>query len=129
MNAKTYCKVLEESLVPFLNKLKGDPVFIEDNTPIHKAQFTTAWREDQNIKNIRWPPQSPDLSPIENIWAQLKLAVESRKPREKNIAQLLVVLQEEWNNLRETNNLCTLVKSMPKRVQLVINMKGMPIRY
>ena len=127
MNSEKYCAVLEEHFVPFLKKLKGDPLFMEDNAPIHKSQFTAAWKEDHSIETIKWPAQSPDLNPIENIWAQLKQAIEKRRPREKNKAQLLVALREEWEAMREKTNLKVLVKSMPRRIKEVIKSKGMPI--
>lgn len=129
MNSEKYCEVLEEHLVRFLKKLKGDPLFMEDNAPIHKSRYTAAWKEDHNIETIKWPPQSPDLNPIENLWAQLKEAVEKRRPREKNRVELLIALREEWETMRGKTNLKVLVKSMPRRIQAVIKSKGMPISY
>ena len=29
----------------------------------------------ENINVLNWPPQSPDLSPIENAWASLKMRI------------------------------------------------------
>ena len=129
MNSEKYCAILEEHLIQFLKKLEGNPLFMEDNASIHKSQYTAAWKEDHDIDSIRWPPQSPDLNPIENLWAQLKRAVETRKPREKNTAELLVALGEEWEAMREKSNLKVLVESMPRRIKAVIESKGMPIRY
>jgi DDE superfamily endonuclease len=92
-------------------------------------QDLLAWKEDHDIETIKWPPQSPDLNPIENIWAQLKQAVEGRRPREKNKTELLVALSEEWEAMRGKSNLKTLVESMPRRVEAVIKSRGMPISY
>jgi hypothetical protein len=129
MNSEKYCAVLEEHLIPFFEPLKGHPLFMEDNAPIHKSQYTAAWKEDHDIETIRWPAQSPDLNPIENLWAQLKQAIEKRRPREKNVAQLLIALREEWEAMRGKSNLKVLVKSMHRRIKAVIESKGMPINH
>ena len=41
-----------------------------------------------------WPSNSPDLNPIENLWAIIKRNVELRKP--KNLSKLEQFLGEEW---------------------------------
>src|SRR5690348_1354062 len=127
MNAIAYCKVLEENFVPFWQELPSSCVFMEDGAPIHTAKYNKAWRQNKGIESIKWPAQSPDLNPIENIWQQLKTAVEKRGP--KNKEQLLIVLQEEWEKLRDKKSLRTLVKSMRRRVRAVIEANGMPTKY
>ncbi|KAI4891327.1 hypothetical protein NFI96_013318 [Prochilodus magdalenae] len=46
------------------------------------------------IKKLKWPSQSPDLNPIENLWWDLKKAVAVRKP--KNVTELEAFAHEEW---------------------------------
>lgn len=131
INSEKYCNLLQEHFLPFWKtfRKKKDILFMEDNAPIHVSRFSQDWKTKQKIKTMDWPPQSPDLNPIENVWQQLKLAVEARTPREKNIEQLMFALNEEWIKLGEKDILKKLVKSMPKRVQEVIHVKGMPIDY
>ena len=41
------------------------------------------------------PSQSPDLNPIEHLWAELKKSVRARRPT--NLTQLHQLCQEEWS--------------------------------
>ena len=129
MNAKQYCQLLEDRFLPFWNSLASDSIFMEDGAPIHTAQYSKTWRANHGIDSMKWPAQSPDLNPIENLWQQLKMALEKRKIRPKNKEELLEALQEEWKILKAKNHLDKHVKSMPKRVREVIKANGMPIDY
>ena len=129
INSKRYCELLEEHLLPFLSTLPKNTIFVQDNAPIHTSKYTKLWMEENGIDALTWPPQSPDLNPIENIWHELKVALEKRRPRVKCRDELLVAVQEEWEKLREKNSLENLVKSMHTRCEEVIASKGMPINY
>lgn len=71
MTAVRYKEVLQEYFIPFYKRMRRlyglDMVIQEDNASWHKAKIVTNWLTGQKVKTIRWPPQSPDLSLIENL--------------------------------------------------------------
>jgi len=46
--------------------------FQQDNAPPHTADFTKDWLKKNVHSLLEHPPQSPDLNPIELIWAIMK---------------------------------------------------------
>jgi transposase len=70
--------------------------------------------------------QSPDLSPIENVWAVLKKGVRSRRP--KNLSQLHQLCQAEWAKIL-TTYFGKLVDGYLKRLTQVKQFKGNPTEF
>ena len=104
LNASSYNILLEENLLPFMNKLRkeedDDGVFIfqEDNAPCHKAITADRWKEENHVVVLPWPAQSPDLNPIENLWQDLKRRLRLNNNKSKNKIELFNTLKEEWFN-------------------------------
>ena len=47
------------------------PIIMEDNALIHKKVCVHIYKEF-GMTSLDWPPNSPDLNPIEHIWSYIK---------------------------------------------------------
>lgn len=95
MDAVLFCNILETTLLPFVRDKLPDHRFMQDNDPKHTSRKAKAFFEDNNINWWRSPAESPDLNPIENLWHELKLYLESKvKPRNKQ--ELVDGIKKFW---------------------------------
>jgi len=98
----------------------------QDNDPKHTSHIVQHWLFSQGIQLLDFPPYSPDLSPIENLWANLKHRVERHNAR--NLHELEQHVRQEWAATDPTF-LSTIVHSMPTRCKLVVQNSGHKIHY
>ncbi|GFV82561.1 transposable element Tcb2 transposase, partial [Trichonephila clavipes] len=104
-------------------RLDGSFTFQQDNDPKHTARVVRELQLYNGRKQVKTPPQSPDLNPIEHLWDYLDRQISKQEIETKND-----LLLEEWQKIPSsvTQNL---VKSVPSRLRAVIKAKRYPTNY
>jgi transposase len=92
-----------------LNRERGirHRIFMQDNARIHTAKSTQRKLDDMGWNLMQnWPPYSPDLNPIENLWAVLNRRVSELRPKSQE--DLEEAVRKVWNTFpqAEIDNFC-----------------------
>ena len=83
--------------------------------------LTMEFFEEKNLQFLQWPPNSPDVNPIENVWEILKNAVEQKNP--KNKQELIEAIQNSKSVItREISE--NLMNSVGKRLKSCKRLQG-----
>ena len=79
------------------------------------------WLESKSIKTLDWPPYSPDLNPIENLWGWLKGEVMKNNPGSSEESQ--ASLRKNCGKVT-ADFLQNYLHSLPEHYDLCIERKG-----
>ncbi|GET65325.1 IS630 family transposase [Rhizophagus irregularis DAOM 181602=DAOM 197198] len=122
---QTHAQVINDFVVPTLHTHfpQGNGIFQEDNAAPYRSRVATATRENAGIVTLDWPAQSPDINPIENIWAEMKMMIRRRSPPPSSISVLMEYVTDAWNDI-SPEYYRKLIKSMPRMVDAVISANG-----
>ena len=127
LHANDYIDLLRQSLLPiYHNLLPNNGFYLHDNAPIHRARSVAEFLLENNITTLPWPPYSPDINCIENVWAKMKKDVGRLLLATED--ELFLALQHSWNNhLNNPEQRQRYVDSMPRRLQAVHEARGLYI--
>jgi DDE superfamily endonuclease len=98
----------------------------QDNASSHTAKHTRAFFSQIGLTVLPWPPNSPDLNPIENIWSVLKQNVEKHAVKTKDV--LIRTVEAEWSSL-DMNLIRKKIGSMKNRIEQVLSRNGLKCDY
>ena len=119
-----YKRIIEESnMIEQCNQLYGayNWTFMQDGAPCHNSNGTLEWMRPRMMIIPGWPPNSPDLNPIEMVWGILKRKLKKHKWQAEE--EVFEVIEGMWRNI-DSNVLNSLVKDFVHRCELVVKLGG-----
>uniref|UniRef100_A0A1I7X9P3 DDE_3 domain-containing protein n=1 Tax=Heterorhabditis bacteriophora TaxID=37862 RepID=A0A1I7X9P3_HETBA len=95
----------------------------QNNTTIHASRSTKTWLEDNDVDTMDWSSRSPDLNPMENLWAILVRRIYADNRQFETTKDLQCAICKAWSEV-DKSAIKNLVNSMPERIFQVINRSG-----
>lgn len=124
VNGQRYLQLLQQHLGPIEAEFGGQDWFFQhDNAPSHKCLIVRNFLQDSGTQVLQWPPYSPDMNLIENLWSMLKRKVYlcSCNTREEVIQRA----NDTWNHDEEIQAaVASLYESMVRRVAVLRRSRG-----
>ena len=129
-----YVSCLAENFLPWFEKLSNRTnshfLFQEDGAPCHTGAYASWYKKEKGLidRFDFWPAQSPDLNPIEHIWAHIALKIRKNQGVICNPKDLEAFIHKTWLDI-PLDFLANLIASMPDRCRAVIANNGGSTRY
>lgn len=102
-------------------------IFQQDGAPAHTARVTQEWLHancPEIIEKDRWPPNSPDLNPLDyHVWGAMLERYHKLQPKPKTIAELKAALQLIWDDMPQ-EPINKAVKDFTKRLKACVQVNG-----
>lgn len=129
-DSRKYLRILQQ-VVPAIKNNNPNMIWMHDNVRFHRTNEIEQFFEQHRVQKMKWPPQSPDLNPIENIWGLISQKLnamidddgDATTPEELFERVVLCAGQISEETFKNLYN------SLPNRWQLVIEKAGGPTRY
>jgi len=100
----------------------------QDHTSIHDSCVVQEWLSRQaNVKLLDWPLRAPGVNPIENMWSEVKRAVQETWPvlPPRNSDELWTLVPDAWDEVASsTCSVRSLIESMTQRMKSVVEAEG-----
>ena len=131
LNQHGYHQILEQTIDGIIRKYNLDAtkvIFQQDNASIYTTKMMQEWFSRQSFSLLMWPTQSPDLNPIEYLWAILKRRLNQYDSPPIGMIELWERVVQVFSSIT-THDCRRLVESMPKRMEAVVASKGKWTKY
>ena len=122
-------EALQHGLLPFLRQHNRQMKFMQDGATPHTAFSTRDWLDNSNVQRFGpWPAKSPDMNPIENLWAEMERRLKERQNTPQNICDLITAVREVWAAIGQ-DYVRRLVLSMRRRCVSLCDADGGHTKY
>ena len=131
LDAALMKRILDENLVPSAHlHFASDPpeqwFLLHDNDKKFHSRIVQELLHRKGVSCLDFPSYSPDLNPIENLWATLAREVEKKQC--DSIEELQDAIEEAWKTV-DQEHMRNLAASMPQRCAAVIAANGWHTKY
>lgn len=128
VNATYYVdRLLPELIADCKRLLPAGYIFQQDGAPAHTARIAQEWLQSncpEFIEKDQWPPNSPDLNPLDyHVWGAMLEKYHKLQPKPKTIAELKVALQSIWDHLPQRPINKSII-NFRKRLTACVNANG-----
>ena len=87
-----YINLVDKQLLPLINSIFKDEEWIyqQDNASIHNAKIYQDYYRKNNLNISKWPPRSPDLNIVENVFSILSQEIYKK-------GKVYTKYEDSWN--------------------------------
>ena len=116
-------EILRPVVHPYAGAMWPHFLLMDDNARPHRARLVEEFLEEEGIPRMEWPARSPDLNPIEHVWAELQNRVSTRQVTPRTRVELRAAVLEEWQAIPQ-QTIRNIISSMCRRCQAVTDARG-----
>ncbi|KAI0993679.1 hypothetical protein K3495_g14505 [Podosphaera aphanis] len=103
----------------------GLAILMDDNAPVHTAAPAREYLKANGVVPMAWPPFSPDLNPIENVWGLMITYIQEHHEdsigtRQRTRAQVRPIVPEAWRECTWPERLLQILHGMHGKCEAVI---------
>ena len=127
IDARLYIQILSRTvyhhLIQCLNRTGVRQRYQDDGASCHDAQVVINFCSRKCIYRPFWPPNSPDLNPIEHVWGWVNNKLTKLRDKGQNIEELKDTLTKLWDEV-EVESIRKLYRCMGKRMEALRKARG-----
>lgn len=120
---EAYVACLTNALLPVFSSKRRHRKLVQDGAPSHTAKLTMTFLEDNHIEVLPHPSRSPDLNPIEMVWAEMKRGFNENITKITSKEELAQTVIELWNKLPQ-ENIAAYINNIKNVMNEVVENKG-----